>query len=77
MLTVFLQVEGVLFSIPKRIFNDSAVFSDMYQLPQNPNHPVNGVDPAHPLKLDGIKRLDFQNFLRLFISCVVFLDVCT
>jgi hypothetical protein len=71
MLVLFVQVEKVLFSIPKRIFNDSAVFSDMYQLPQTPSHPVDGVDLAHPLKLDGIKKTDFQNFLRLFISCVL------
>jgi hypothetical protein len=68
------QVEGVIYSIPKRIFNDSAVFSDMYDLPQDPCHPADGVDEAHPLKLDGTKKTDFENFLRLFISYVAHTD---
>jgi hypothetical protein len=39
-------------SLPRRIFDGSIVFADMFEMPQNESNPIDGVDEAHPLQLD-------------------------
>jgi hypothetical protein len=51
----------------RAIFNESPVFKDMFSVPQPADALEEGSSKAHPLKIDGVRKEDFKNFLRLFL----------
>ena len=61
------QVENELFRVPRRNFAmDSEIFSDMFQLPASTDGtPPDGSSDERPLRLDGIKKSDFIQLLRV------------
>jgi hypothetical protein len=61
------QVEGKVFKVPRCVFDDSPIFSDMFSVPPTPGVPVDGAEKAHPLKLEGVKVVDFKSFLKVFL----------
>jgi hypothetical protein len=61
------QVEDTIFPVIRSIFNESPVFKDMFSVPQPADAPEEGSSEAHPLKLEGVRKEDFRNFLRLFL----------
>jgi hypothetical protein len=52
--------------VPLEIFASSPVFMDMLVMPQ-PSGAQEGSSPQYPLRLDGVDKEDFHNFLRLFL----------
>jgi len=64
--TIFL-VENELFKVPRRNFAiESEVFSDMFQLPPpTDGTPPDGSSDDRPIRLDGIKKSDFIQLLRV------------
>jgi hypothetical protein len=59
------QVEERLYKLPRRAFlNDSAVFRDIFNLPNSADS-AEGTCREHPLKLEGIKKSDFEQLLRV------------
>jgi hypothetical protein len=63
------EVEDTVFKVPRCVFDDSPVFSDMFSVPQRatPGTPVDGSDQSHPVKLEGVKLADFRSFLKVFL----------
>jgi len=62
---VFL-VDGMLFKVHRRDFElGSEVFEGMFKAPPEVGKPVEGSSPDHPLQLDGIKRDDFVQLLKV------------
>jgi hypothetical protein len=63
------QVENQLFKVPRRNFAiESEIFSDMFQLPaptDGTSPPPDGLSDDRPLRLDGIKKSDFIQLLRV------------
>lgn len=62
------QVENQLFKVPRRNFAiESEIFSDMFQLPAPTvdGHVLDGSSDDQPLRLDGIKKSDFLQLLRV------------
>ena len=62
------QVENQLFKVPRRNFaNESEIFSDMFQLPAptGEKHTLDGSSDEQPLRLEGIKKSDFLQLLRI------------
>ncbi|KIM36762.1 hypothetical protein M413DRAFT_77829 [Hebeloma cylindrosporum] len=63
------QVEDRLFKVPIRNFiQESEVFAAMFQLPQNPNSIVEGETDGKPIRLDGIRKEDFKQLLRVMYA---------
>jgi hypothetical protein len=58
------QIEGKRTRVPRAIFKGSAVFGDMFSLPQAVGAPVDGSDEGHPLKIEGVSRADFRHFVK-------------
>ena len=55
----FIQVEGVLFEVPQRPFQEqSEVFRDMF------SHNPEGKTDVHPIRLEGIQADDFRALLK-------------
>jgi hypothetical protein len=52
-------------AVPRSIFERSAVFQDMWSLPQPGGTPADGTDADHPLRLDGVSAVDWKSFLRI------------
>jgi len=64
-----IKVEGHLFKVPARNFTiESEVFETMFKLPQNPNIAVDGCSDDQPLRLEGVKREDFRQLLRVMYA---------
>ncbi|KAK0195916.1 hypothetical protein F5146DRAFT_924703, partial [Armillaria mellea] len=64
-----LTVENQLFKVTRRMFEESSeVFSTMFSLPQGDSSPVDGSDDEHPLVLQGIKSVDFENLLKAIVD---------
>ena len=61
------QVENELFKVPSRNFAiESEIFSDMFQLPvPTDGTPPDGLSDDRPIRLDGIKKSDFIQLLRV------------
>jgi hypothetical protein len=57
--------------VNQEIFSSSPVFADMFDMPQPPATPREGSSAETPLKLEGIRKEDFKNFLRLFFPVCV------
>ncbi|TDL18241.1 hypothetical protein BD410DRAFT_793562 [Rickenella mellea] len=67
-LVVFL-VEGTLFRLPRILFEEqSSVFRDMFLLPP-PGHEggEEGTSSTNPIRLDGVKKSDFESFLGVLV----------
>ncbi|KAK2467421.1 hypothetical protein APHAL10511_000656 [Amanita phalloides] len=63
---IIFQVENRLFKVPRYVFlRESQVFRDLFSLPVPEGSKPDGISDARPLKLDGIKALDFSRLLRL------------
>ncbi|KAI0927741.1 hypothetical protein AcW1_005180 [Taiwanofungus camphoratus] len=63
---VVLRVEGVLFRVNRQPFeDDSKVFRDMYMLPVAEGSVVDGSSDKHPLVLEGVKKAEFVQLLRV------------
>ncbi|KZP26170.1 hypothetical protein FIBSPDRAFT_732744 [Athelia psychrophila] len=60
------QVENTLFKVPRYKFErGSTVFKDMFEIPAADTQ--EGRDDANPIKLESIKKLDFQRFLMAML----------
>ncbi|KAH7921442.1 hypothetical protein BV22DRAFT_1049622 [Leucogyrophana mollusca] len=63
--TVTFLVEESLFKVPRIPFEEgSETFRDMFKLPTSEHTIVEGDDDEHPIRLDGIKRLEFEQLLE-------------
>jgi hypothetical protein len=62
-----LQVEGVLFRVPRGIFEQSEAFQDMFRVPPPGDVAVDGSDNDHPLHLEGYLADDFRQLLRVIL----------
>ncbi|KAI6139538.1 hypothetical protein BKA82DRAFT_2972677 [Pisolithus tinctorius] len=59
--TVTFLVENCLFKIPRKpLEEESAVFRDMFRLPQPKNKMMEGQNDARPLVLHGVSKDDFD-----------------
>jgi hypothetical protein len=70
--TELMQVETVRFKVPRRLFEDSEVFQDMFAIPQATSsaRAFDGSCEQQPLILEGILAVDFKHLLRhLFPRC--------
>ncbi|PBK73990.1 hypothetical protein ARMSODRAFT_567436 [Armillaria solidipes] len=66
---ITILVEDQLFKVTRRMFEESSeVFSTMFSLPQGGSSPVDGSDDEHPLVLQGIKSIDFENLLKAIVD---------
>ncbi|TDL13528.1 hypothetical protein BD410DRAFT_846856 [Rickenella mellea] len=72
---VFL-VERRLFMLPRILFEgQSSVFKDMFLLPPPPSN-INesneeGGSVSNPIRLDGVKKTEFESFLRVLFPLYV------
>jgi hypothetical protein len=66
------EVEGRITRIPRKLFAGSAIFKDMFDLPQAADVVVDGTDNEHPLKLEGLNYNDYKVFVRVAVvtECV-------
>lgn len=62
-----IQIEGVLFRIPRFVLQDSEIFEVMFSVPVPKGTIVDGADDEHPLRLDGLHADDFRQFLRVVL----------
>jgi hypothetical protein len=63
-----MQVEDTLFRVPRSYLEEeSEVFREMYQLPIAENTTPDGCSDEQPLRLDGVKKEDFRQLLRVLI----------
>ncbi|KAI0072573.1 hypothetical protein K474DRAFT_1678548 [Panus rudis PR-1116 ss-1] len=63
---LYISVEGYLYKLPGRSFyNDSIVFRDMRTLPTGESAVVEGSSKDTPLRLDPVKRAEFNPLLRV------------
>lgn len=61
-----MQVENTLFRVPRYYFEqESDVFRDMFQFPVAEGAVPDGCSDEQPLRLDGIKKEDFRQLLRV------------
>ncbi|KDQ50885.1 hypothetical protein JAAARDRAFT_199588 [Jaapia argillacea MUCL 33604] len=61
-----LLVEGQRFQIPRRYFeNDSEIFRGMFSVPVPEGSPADGSSIDHPLRLEGVRKDDFRQLLRV------------
>jgi len=63
--SVVFLVEDNLFKVPRACFEHTGIFRTIFTLPTIDDTPVDGSDDEHPFKLDGIKKADFQVFLKV------------
>ncbi|EIN06749.1 hypothetical protein PUNSTDRAFT_136585 [Punctularia strigosozonata HHB-11173 SS5] len=64
--SVIFQVEDELYRIPRRTFEqDSGVFKTMFSLPRPRNGKEEGNTDDNPIRLQGIKKRDFEQLLRV------------
>lgn len=64
-----MQVENRLFKVPRRLFNESPIFEDMFAVAQNA--PLEGSSDTHPLRLDGVSAPDFKHLLQYLFPLYV------
>lgn len=63
--TIVLQVEDILFRIPKyQLMGKSEIFDAMLSLPQGSNKPEGSSDDV-PIKLENISKFDFEQLLQV------------
>jgi hypothetical protein len=60
-----LQVDKVLFKVPRVIFNSSEVFQDMFAMPPPDGKAVDGSSDDHPLRLEGHSATEFRRVLKV------------
>jgi len=63
---LFILVDECMYKLPKRNFvSDSEVFADMCKMPLAEGTPADGSCKEHPLRLEGVKRYDFESLVRV------------
>jgi hypothetical protein len=62
-----LQVEDMLFRVPRAPFLQSEIFRDMLDMPQREKTCPDGADDDHPLLLEGYLVNDFERLLRVLL----------
>jgi hypothetical protein len=62
-----MQVEKVIFKVPRVVLNGSEVFRHMLDLPQPADQPSEGSTEDRPLRLDGHSAGDFRLLLKLLL----------
>jgi len=62
--SVVFLVEGDLFKVYRHFFEKSSVFATIFTLPPGDND-VEGSSDAHPFRLEGVAKFDFECLLRL------------
>ena len=60
-----IQVEGVLFKVPRRPFEQDSAFGDTFNLPPLDGTTEEGTSDEHPLPLHGIKEAEFRALLSV------------
>ena len=72
LLIAIAQVEDTLFRVHRRYFEqESEVFRAMFQLPVGNGVVADGSSDEQPLRLEGVKKEDFRQLLRImFPECV-------
>ncbi|KAI6139533.1 hypothetical protein BKA82DRAFT_4222960 [Pisolithus tinctorius] len=66
--TVAFLVENCLFRVPRKpLEEESAVFRDMFLLPQPVNEMTEGQDDARPVVLHGVSKDDFECLLKALL----------
>lgn len=66
LISVARQVENTLFKVPRYKFErGSAVFKDMFEIPVTDTQ--EGWDDDNPIRLESIKKVDFQRFLMAML----------
>ncbi|KAH7890554.1 hypothetical protein F5I97DRAFT_1940329 [Phlebopus sp. FC_14] len=66
MTTVTFLVEDCLFRVPRGPFEtESTVFRDMFLLPTGDQDVLEGSSDANPIQLEGIKKDDFEQLLKV------------
>jgi hypothetical protein len=58
------QVEDMLFKVPRFPFEHTSIFVTVFSLPAGENKIIEGLDDKHPFKLQGVSKLDFTRFLQ-------------
>ncbi|KAH7928669.1 hypothetical protein BV22DRAFT_1126329 [Leucogyrophana mollusca] len=68
---VIFLVDGTLFRVPRHPFaEDSEVFGQMFQLPAPEDTEPDGSSYEHPIHLDGIKKDDFRQLLKVLFPAL-------
>jgi hypothetical protein len=62
------QVENEVCDFPRRDFEDSVVFTNMFGMPQGENTVDEGSSPEYPLRLEGVKFDALMGFARAMES---------
>ncbi|KAI6124775.1 hypothetical protein EDD16DRAFT_521522 [Pisolithus croceorrhizus] len=66
--TVMFLVENTLFRVPRKpLEEESAVFKDMFLLPQPDDDVVEGQDDTRPVILHGVSKGDFECLLKVLL----------
>ncbi|KAF8834879.1 hypothetical protein BDN67DRAFT_959584 [Paxillus ammoniavirescens] len=66
--TVTFLVEDCLFKVPRSPFEtESTVFKDMFSLPVGDLEGVEGLDDFKPIRLEGTKKDDFEQLLKVLL----------
>ncbi|KAF8834877.1 hypothetical protein BDN67DRAFT_975699 [Paxillus ammoniavirescens] len=66
--TVTFLVEDCLFKVPRSPFEtESTVFKDMFSLPVGGLEGVEGLDDDKPIRLEGTKKDDFEQLMRVLL----------
>ncbi|KIJ12542.1 hypothetical protein PAXINDRAFT_101155 [Paxillus involutus ATCC 200175] len=66
--TVTFLVEDCLFKVPRSPFEtESTVFKDMFSLPVGDLQGVEGLDDVKPIRLEGTKKDDFEQLMRVLL----------
>ncbi|KAF9228864.1 hypothetical protein BS17DRAFT_812789 [Gyrodon lividus] len=66
--TVTFLVGDCLFKVPRDPFEtESTVFRDMFLLPVGDLHEVEGLNDFDPIRLEGTKKDDFEQFMRVLL----------
>ncbi|KAF9239119.1 hypothetical protein BU15DRAFT_62136 [Melanogaster broomeanus] len=66
--TVTFLVEDCLFKVPRNRFEtESTVFRDMFLLPAGDLHEVEGRNDEKPIRLEGIKKDEFEQLLKVLL----------
>jgi len=65
-------VEGTLFRVPGHHFiQQSEVFRDMFELPVSNNTLPDGSSDEQPLRLEGVRKVDFKELLRAMFPTLI------
>ncbi|PCH34241.1 hypothetical protein WOLCODRAFT_160719 [Wolfiporia cocos MD-104 SS10] len=65
--SVVFLVEDALYKVHCHFFKrHSSVFATMFSLPPGNGNSIEGLSDDHPIKLEGVRKIDFERMLSLF-----------